>query len=373
MHNSKKMHLTSLSVVNFKNIREAVIDFSPRLNTFIGNNGAGKTNVLDALYCLSFTKSFFNTSDQLNVTHHENWLMLQGKYSGETGDDHVVYGYQNGQKKLLKRNGKIYKRMSDHIGLFPLVMVSPSDSSLILGGSEERRKFTDGVISQYNTEYLHDLIRYNRVLLQRNNLLKQMAGNRIDAEMLDVYDGELARCGTNINHHRRAFVKNLKPVFQHFYSRISGGSEEVGLHYISDLNRQPLDTLLNESLADDRAAQYTTRGIHKDDLGLSLGGYPLKKMGSQGQQKTYLISLKLAQFEFIHKMSGVKPILLLDDIFDKLDRNRVEEIVKMVAGDQFGQIFITDTNRDHLDAILQTITPDYRIFMVNEGNIEIIR
>ncbi len=367
------MHLTSLSVVNFKNIREAVIDFSPRLNTFIGNNGAGKTNILDALYCLSFTKSFFNTSDQLNVTHNENWFMLQGKYTGEPGDDLVVYGYQNGQKKQLKRNGKLYKRMSDHIGHFPLVMVSPSDANLILGGSDERRKFIDGVISQYHAAYLDDLLRYNRVLLQRNNLLKQTAGNRLDADILDVYDGELDHCGTNIHHHRKEFVKNLKPVFQEFYSRISGGNEEVGLHYQSDLNRQPLETLLKESLSDDRAAQFTTRGIHKDDLRLTLGGYPLKKTGSQGQQKTYLISLKLAQFEFILHQSGVKPILLLDDIFDKLDRNRVEEIVKMVAGDQFGQIFITDTNRDHLDAILHTITPDYRIFLVDNGKIELIR
>ncbi len=367
------MHLTSLSVVNFKNIREAVIDFSPRLNTFIGNNGAGKTNILDALYCLSFTKSFFNTSDQLNVTHNENWFMLQGKYTGEPGDDLVVYGYQNGQKKQLKRNGKLYKRMSDHIGHFPLVMVSPSDANLILGAVMNVESSSMGLFRSTMQRISMIYSGITGVLLQRNNLLKQTAGSRLDADILDVYDGELDHCGTNIHHHRKEFVKNLKPVFQEFYSRISGGNEEVGLHYQSDLNRQPLETLLEESLSDDRAAQFTTRGIHKDDLRLTLGGYPLKKTGSQGQQKTYLISLKLAQFEFILHQSGVKPILLLDDIFDKLDRNRVEEIVKMVAGDQFGQIFITDTNRDHLDAILHTITPDYRIFLVDNGKIELIR
>jgi len=374
MINSKKMHLKTLSVVNFKNIKEALIDFSPRLNTFIGNNGAGKTNLLDALYSLSFSKSFFSTSDQLNVTYDENWFMIQGKYLRESAEETVVYGFQSGQKKLLKRNGKAYKKMSDHIGLFPLVMVSPSDASLILGGSEERRKFMDGVISQYNSAYLEDLLRYNRVLLQRNNLLKKAAeSGRLDNDMLDVYDGELTYCGFRIHQQRKEFVKNLKPVFQFFYSQISGGNEQVGLVYQSELNRQTFEKLLKESLACDRAARFTTTGTHKDDLRLTLAGYPLKKAGSQGQQKTYLVSLKLAQFEFIREISGVKPILLLDDIFDKLDKNRVEEIVKMVAGDRFGQIFITDTNRDHLDSILHSVTPDYRIFHVSNGKIEAIR
>jgi DNA replication and repair protein RecF len=368
------MYLQALTIVNFKNIREAGIGFSPKLNTFIGNNGAGKTNLLDALYSLSFTKSFFNSSDQMNITHHEAFFMLQGRYYRDDAEENVVYGFQNGQKKQLKRNGKVYRKLSDHIGLFPLVMVSPSDSSLILGGSDERRKFIDGVISQYSPGYLNDLLRYNRVLLQRNNLLKLSAyENRFDGEMLDVYDGELIDCGQRIHLQRRDFISELIPVFQHYYTSISGGNEQVGLHYHSDLDEFPFNQLLRQTLTHDRFLQFTTAGIHKDDLLFSLGGHLLKKLGSQGQQKTYLIALKLAQFEFIYRISGVKPILLLDDIFDKLDKTRVEQIVKMVAGEMFGQIFITDTNRDHLDLILHSVTNDYRIFMVSNGQIEQVR
>jgi len=368
------MFLRTLTVVNFKNIREVVVEFSPRLNTFIGDNGAGKTNLLDALYALSFSKSFFNSTDQLNVTHKEDFFMLQGKYSRDGEDESIVIGFQNGQKKQVKRNGKQYKKMSDHIGLLPLVMVSPSDSVLILGGSDERRKFVDGVISQYNSSYLDDLLRYNRVLSQRNNLLKQSnVHDRFDEEMITIYDHELVACGNRIYLHRQDFIKNLIPVFQNYYSFISGGSEAVGLNYLSDLNHEPMDTLLEHSLKNDRIVQYTTTGIHKDDLQLNLEGFPLKKLGSQGQQKSYLISLKLAQFEFIRQLSGLKPILLLDDIFDKLDKNRVEKIVKVVSGEQFGQIFITDTNREHLDSILHTVNIDYRIFLVNKGKVEVIR
>ncbi len=368
------MYLRTLSVVNFKNIREAVIDFSPKLNAFIGDNGAGKTNLLDALYSLSFSKSFFNSADQMNVMHHEDYFMLQGKYLCSDLDETIVYGYQNGQKKQLKRNGKLYRKMSDHIGLLPLVMVSPSDSLLIMGGSEERRKFADGVISQFNPGYLDDLLRYNRVLLQRNYLLRQSALNdHFDAEMVSLYDEELSGCGNRIFHHRREFVRDLIPVFQHYYSFISGENEQVGLNYQSGLNECSFDRLLKDSLKNDKLLQYTTAGIHKDDLQFTLDGFPLKKLGSQGQQKTYLVALKLAQFEFIRNVSGQKPILLLDDIFDKLDKNRVEKIVKMVSSDQFGQIFITDTNREHLDAILRTVTDDYRIFWVSRGNVELIR
>jgi DNA replication and repair protein RecF len=368
------MYLRTLSVVNFKNIREALIECSPKLNAFIGDNGAGKTNLLDALYSLSFSKSFFTAVDQLNILHGETYFMLQGKYNRNDEDDTIVYGFQSGLKKQLKRNGKLYKRLSDHIGYYPLVMISPSDSQLITGGSEERRKFMDGVISQFRMEYLHDLLRYNRVLVQRNNLLKQAsAAGFPDEDMIPVYDEELISCGERIYEARKVFVGELIPVFQRYYSFISGDNEKVGLSYQSDLSGASFSDLLSESRNKDLAAQFTTTGIHKDDLQLLLEGYPLKKLGSQGQQKSYLVALKMAQFEFIRMMSGLKPILLMDDIFDKLDKNRVEKIVRMVSEDQFGQIFITDTNREHLDAILRNIAQDYRIFLVKRGRVTDIR
>jgi len=368
------MYLRTLSVVNFKNIREALIDCSPRLNTFIGDNGAGKTNLLDALYSLSFSKSFFTSIDQLNILHEEEYFILQGKYSRNGEEDTIVYGFRNGQKKQLKRNGKLYKRMTEHIGYLPLVMISPSDAQLITGGSEERRKFMDGVISQFSMEYLNDLLRYNRVLVQRNNLLRQsFSTGRVDEELIPVYDEELTACGERIFKARRDFVEKLIPVFQRYYSFISGDNEKVGLSYFSDLNEGVFADLLTASRNKDLAFQYTTAGIHKDDLQLMLEGYPLKKLGSQGQQKSYLVALKMAQFEFISSMSGLKPILLMDDIFDKLDKKRVEKIVRMVSAEQFGQIFITDTNREHLDAILHDVTPDYRIFLVLNGQVSIVR
>jgi DNA replication and repair protein RecF len=369
-----EMYLRTLSVVNFKNIREAVIDFSPKLNTFIGDNGAGKTNLLDALYSLSFSKSFFTSLDQVNIMHSEDFFMIQGKYFRKGEDETVVYGIQNSQKKQLKRNGKLYKRMSDHIGFLPLVMISPSDSTLILSGSEERRKFMDGVISQFSSEYLHDLLRYNRILLQRNNMLRHaFSSNWLDEDMITIYDGELTLSGERIYARRMEFIKNIIPVFQHYYSFISGEAEKVDLIYQSDLSSQSFSELLTNAKKNDLSSQYTTTGIHKDDLQLHLEGYPLKKLGSQGQQKSYLVALKMAQFEYISMMSGLRPILLLDDIFDKLDKNRVEKIVRMVSGEQFGQIFITDTNREHLDSILHTVSDDYRIFSVNKGKVETIR
>lgn len=367
------MHLKSLTVANFKNISETVINFSPRLNCFIGDNGAGKTNILDALYYLSFTKSFFNVVDQLNVKHNESWFLLKGFYERSETEEQIICSFQEGQKKQIKRNNKVYRRMADHIGLLPLVMVSPNDSVLILGGSDERRKFMDSVISQFDSSYLEDLIRYNQILLQRNNMLKQLAqGIHIDPDILEVYDEQLVESGERIFDRRKCFINDLNPVFQKYYTAISKGAESVGLIYQSDLADKQFGGALKDAFSRDRNAQYTTTGIHKDDLILTIGDYPIKKLGSQGQQKTYLVALKLAQFEFIRQVAGVKPILLLDDIFDKLDKHRVEQIVKMVAGEQFGQIFITDTNREHLDTILISVTSDYHIYKVSNGEINIM-
>jgi DNA replication and repair protein RecF len=368
------MHIEEISIVNYKNIRECQVQFSPKLNCFIGNNGAGKTNLLDAVYYLSFCKSFFNPIDYLNINHLENYFMLQGNYRRLDSGETISCGLQKGHKKQFKRNSKVYKKLMEHIGLLPLVMITPSDDNLILGGSDERRKFMDGVISQYNQNYLDDLMKYNRALLQRNNLLKQFSSERyFDGELLSIWDGQLVEYGNRIHLQRMEFVEKLIPVFQQYYSFISQGNEVVGMIHQSDLYENSFEQLLKESLPKDKALQFTTTGIHKDDLILNIGNYPIRKLGSQGQKKTYLVALKLAQFNFIKQISGLKPILLLDDIFDKLDHHRVEQIVKVVAGEDFGQIFITDTNREHLDTILEKMNADSRIFNVDSGIINRIK
>jgi DNA replication and repair protein RecF len=365
------MYIEDISIVNYKNLKEVKVDFSPRLNCLIGNNGAGKTNLMDAVYYLSFCKSFFNATDQLNISHDENYFVLRGNYHRLDATENITCGLQQGQKKQFRRNSKAYKKLMKHIGLLPLVMVSPSDSGLITGGSDERRKFIDGVISQYNQNYLSDLLKYNRALLQRNNLLKQFASeNYFDNELLSVWDDRLIEYGQRIHAERKQFIKKLIPVFQRYYSFISQDNEQVGLIHQSDLYEKDLGTLLEEALSRDRAVQYTSVGVHKDELIFNIGDHPIRKLGSQGQNKTYLVALKLAQYDFIREISGMKPILLLDDIFDKLDRHRVEQIVKVVSGNDFGQILITDTNREHLDSIIIKMDTEYKIFHVDSGTIK---
>lgn len=367
------MHIENISIVNYKNLKEVQVDFSPRLNCFIGKNGAGKTNMLDAVYFLSFCKSFSGATDLLNVSHEEQFFMLNGNYSRLDVNETVSCGFKKGGVKQFKRNQKVYKKLAEHIGLFPLVMITPSDVNLILGGSEERRKFTDGVISQYNQLYLNDLLKYNRALQQRNNLLRQFAtGHYFDSELLAIWDDHLVESGNRIYKHRKEFVEKLIPVFQQYYSFISDNTEKVSLVYESQLENRSFDELLKESVSKDRALQYTSHGIHKDELVFYLGEHPIRKLGSQGQMKTYLVSLKLAQYDFLKSISGLKPILLLDDIFDKLDEYRVEQIVKVVAGEQFGQIFITDTNRSHFDSIIRKMETDYKIFEVESGKIKLL-
>lgn len=365
------MYIEKISIVNYKNLRNISTGFSPRLNCFIGNNGAGKTNILDALYYLSFCKSFFNSTDQYNINHEEDFFMLNGSYNRNSSREDIICGLQKGNKKQFKRNTRVYDKLSEHIGLLPLVMVSPSDGSLITGGSDERRKFMDGVISQYNQAYLNDLLRYNRALLQRNNLLKRFYTERnFDGELLSVWDQQLAEFGTAIHHERVAFIEKLVPVFQQYFDLISQGYEKVSLVHQADLYTDNLENLLARSVEKDRATSFTNCGPHKDDLSLNLGEHPIRKIGSQGQKKTFLAALKLAQYDFISEISGVKPILLLDDIFDKLDNQRVEQIVKVVSGPKFGQIFITDTNRSHLDSIIRKMDTDYKIFLVTSGQVE---
>ena len=366
------MHIQNLSLVNFKNFEEAELSFSSNLNCFIGNNGAGKTNLMDAIYYLSFCKSFSNTVDGLNIRHDEEFFVIQGKYTRLDNDESIYCGLKRGQKKHFKRNKKEYKKLSEHIGLLPLIIITPSDINLIMGGSDERRRFLDSLISQYDQVYLDHLIRYNRALLQRNKLLKQFASERFfNEESLEVWSDQLVHYGQLIHEKRVEYLQKFQPIFQQYYELISSGKERIELVHESKLYEEDFASLLKRSIAKDRILQYTSVGIHKDDILFNLGEYPIKKIGSQGQKKTYLVALKLAQFDFIKDLAGMTPILLLDDIFDKLDKHRVEQIVKLVADDHFGQIFITDTNREHLDQMIEEVDVDFKIFQVVDGTVNV--
>ncbi len=361
------MHLKNLSILNYRNFENLELDFSEKINCFIGNNGVGKTNILDAIYYLSFCKSWLNPIDSQNIRYETDFFMIKGSYQFESLSEDISCGLKKGKKKSFKRNQKEYSKLSDHIGLIPLVTVSPYDSNLILAGSEERRKFMDITISQFDKDYLASLLNYNKVLAQRNQLLKQFSQNNyFDKDSLEVWDLQLAKLGQVIFEKRKNFIVDIVPVFQKYYDYISDEKEKVVLEYKSQLTDNQLINLLNENLVKDRVLQYTNTGIHKDDLSFLLSEHPLKKNASQGQQKTYIIALKLAQFDYIKKTGQHKPILLFDDIFDKLDALRVKQIIHLVADNNFGQIFITDTNKDRLDKILKEIHIPYKLFKINE-------
>ena len=366
------MRVNSISVLNYKNLSDVNIGLSAKINCFIGNNGMGKTNLLDAVYYLSFCKSALSAGDNQALKHDAPFFMLRGIYSSDSGiESEVSCGFKKGDKKQFRNNGKLYEKLSDHIGTVPLVMVSPADNELIAGGSEERRRFVDVVISQYNKEYLGALIRYNRALQQRNALLR--GERQPDTEMLSLIEEMMAAEALDIHACRQRFVEELTPVFMHFHSEISGGGEVVGLRYRSHLNDGDLVAMLAASRSEDRRLGYTSKGVHRDELVMTLGGYPVKKEGSQGQNKSFLVALKLAQFSFLCHKGGETPLLLLDDIFDKLDSRRVEKIINLVAGNEFGQIFITDVNREHIDGILDGIDGNYRLFEVHVGIVELLK
>ena len=362
------MILKRLTIFNYRNIASAELEFSEKINCFVGHNGEGKTNVLDSIYFLSLTKSMASSVDSMNVRHGEEMMMVQGVYDLNGVDEEVSIGLKIHQKKHVKRNKKEYKKLTEHIGLLPLIIASPNDSTIIAGGSEERRRLMDIVISQYDTEYMAALTAYNKALQQRNAMLK--AEDEPDESIISIYEEMMASNGEQIYGKRHAFVEEFMPVFQRFYEMISGGNEVVSLTYTSHCQRGALIDVIQNGRAKDRIMGYSLHGIHKDELEMALGGYPIKREGSQGQNKTYMIALKLAQFDFL-KRTGSKttPLLLLDDIFDKLDAQRVEQIVDIVSGDQFGQIFITDTNRENIDKILERSHGNYKIFNVKGGNI----
>ncbi|SFJ22930.1 DNA replication/repair protein RecF [Olleya namhaensis] len=357
------MILKSLSLLNYKNFDSKTFTFNETINCLVGNNGVGKTNVLDAIYHLSFGKSYFNPVASQNIKYDEDFFVVNGSYDKDEKTENIVVSLKKGQKKVIKRNSKAYEKFSDHIGFLPLVIISPADRDLIIDGSDTRRKFIDSVISQSDKSYLSSLINYNKILSQRNSLLKYFAANHTyNNDTIEVYNQQLQLYGTEIFEKRKQFLEAFIPLFKSRYKAISNNNEEVSLNYKSDLFDNSLEQLLRKAINKDKALQYTSVGVHKDDLEFNIGDYPIKKFGSQGQQKSFLIALKLAQFDSLKAISGDNPILLLDDIFDKLDETRVAQIIKLVNDENFGQIFLSDTHADRTENAVKQVHQSYEIF-----------
>lgn len=360
------MTLEQLTILNYKNIVEAQLQFSPKVNCLIGNNGMGKTNVLDAIYYLSYCKSFTSNNDHSAAINHEApFMMLQGRYTRRGSTEEISLSVQRGKRKTVKRNGKDYKRLSEHIGLLPLVMISPLDWDLIRGSGDERRRLMDQIISQGNKQYLDALIRYNKALEQRNSMIRN---DYRDPLLYETVEQAMSSTATLLHEARQQWLEEFTPIFMRYYNAIAGNSEQVRLSYKSHLGELSMQQVLNANRDRDMIMGYTTRGVHRDDIDLWLGNHPMRKTGSQGQCKTYTIALRMAQFEFLKKYTRTTPILLLDDIFDKLDESRVVSIINVVSNSRdFGQIFITDTNRTHLDEIISLMSGDYAMMAVDNG------
>lgn len=356
------MFLKTLSLVNYKNLDSSSFEFDPKINCFVGRNGVGKTNVLDSIYHLCFGKSYFNPITGQNINHEAEFFVIEGTLEKNDREEHILVSAKRNQKKVIKRNNKPYEKFSEHIGFIPAVMISPGDRDLIIEGSDTRRKFMDGVVSQSDQIYLNSLISYGKVLAQRNALLKYFAANnKFDRDTLEIYNAQLSEFGNIIFKKRKEFLNEFIPIFNKRYSEIADNQEQVSLEYKSQLFKKSISELLEENLQKDMILQYTSVGLHKDDLSFEIDGHPIKKFGSQGQQKSFLIALKLAQFDFIKKVSKVNPILLLDDIFDKLDEQRVAHIVALVSTDELGQIFISDTHADRTEKVVKESNQTYKI------------
>jgi len=365
------MHLKRLNIINYKNIKPVEAEFSQGINCFVGKNGAGKTNLLDTIYYLSFCKSYFNSADNQVIEHNADFFMIQGVYCRNECEESIYAGFKRNQKKQFKRNKKDYSKLSDHIGLLPLVMISPIDERLIVESGEMRRRYIDSVISQFDKNYLECLIRYERALAQRNSLLKNaqnLKGNIVSH--LEVWDEQLVSTGNAIFEKRTKFIQEIIHVFQKYYSCLSGGNEIVDLIYHSHFQNNDFASLLTESRTKDLALGYTSKGVHRDDLELLITGYPVRQTGSQGQKKCFLVALKLAQYDFLHSRNGFSPILLLDDIFDKLDDERGARLISLVGQEQFRQIFVTDTQRERLSKAVKESGKDFNFYEVREGTVD---
>ncbi|WP_461791058.1 DNA replication/repair protein RecF [Pedobacter sp.] len=364
------MWLKNLTLLNFKNYNAADLKFSNTVNAFVGNNGAGKTNLLDAIHYLCLCKSYFNPIDSQQIKTGEDLFLVQGDFDKDEKNEKISCGLKRNQKKSFKRNKKEYDKLADHVGLFPVVMISPYDINIIMDGSEERRRFIDNVISQTDSRYLDELIVYNKHLLNRNSLLKQVAATKtLDVTLLQILDEQLVASGNIIFQKRKEFLLDFIPLFDQHYRFLTNEAEQVSLTYQSQLSDQSFETLLTQSIEKDRILERTTVGIHKDELQFEIAGLPLKKFGSQGQQKSFLIALKLAQYSYLQKFKNFKPLLLLDDIFDKLDQHRIHKLMEMVSHHDFGQIFITDTDKKRVKAVFDEINVDVDLFDVSEGSV----
>ena len=360
------MYLKKISLINFKNIEQESIDLCDGINCFVGDNGTGKTNIVDAAYYLSMCKSSLTMTDGQSIRHGNDFFMVEGQYTTDSNkSESISCSFSRKGGKILKRNGKEYDRLADHVGLIPVVISSPADTTLISDAAEERRRYLNSFISQLDKSYLTALIKYNAVLAERNRLLKLSA----DEEILKIYDQQLVESGETIHSQRAKIVEELQPIIGRYYAALSGDREQVELNYKSELNGASFDELLKNSRQKDIVNEHTTSGIHRDDMVLKIGGYPLRKYGSQGQQKSFLLALKLSQYSIIAKRTDTKPILLLDDLFDKLDMGRVEQLIELVGGDDFGQIFITDCNRTRLQNILSVAEVNYQLFEINDGKL----
>ena len=360
------MILKKLSLTNYKSIGTFELDFNSSINCFVGDNGIGKSNIIDSIYHLAFGKSYFNPSANENIKFGTDFFVIQGDFKNLKKIEKIICSFKKGHKKNMKRNQKNYDKISEHIGLIPLVIISPIDQDLIIEGSATRRKFIDGVIGQTDKIYLQKILSYNKILVQRNALLKYFALNQnFDKETIEIYNSQLSKLAKPIFEKRLSFLKSFIPLFIESYKEISGSKENVNIIYESDLKEKTTSDLLEESIDKDRAYKYTTKGIHKDDLAFTILDQNIRKFGSQGQQKSFLIALKIAQFNFMRKIVKTNPIVLLDDIFDKLDYGRVKKIIKLFQKQKMGQIFISDTDENRIKKVLSPVKDSYKIFNLN--------